>query len=71
VESALAGAKAEEREAFILSAIEGFTVKEIAAIAERPSREIEAHLLAARERLQQALPRSTPMRERLLRSKSA
>lgn len=71
VETALAGAKAEEREAFILNAIEGFTVKEIAAIAERPSREVEAHLLAARDRLQRALPRSTPMREHLLRSKSA
>ena len=71
VETALAGAKPEEREAFILSAIEGFTLKEIAAIAERPTREIEAHLLAARERLQRALPRSTPLREQLLRSKSA
>lgn len=71
IEAALAGAKPEEREAFILSAIEGFTLKEIAAIAERPTREIEAHLHAARERLQQALPRSTPMREQLLRSKSA
>lgn len=71
VETALAGASPEEREAFILSAIEGFTLKEIAAIAERPTREVEAHLLAARERLQRALPRSTPLRAQLLRSKSA
>jgi len=71
VETALQGARAEEREAFILNAIEGFTVKEIAAIAERPARAVEADLLAARERLQRALPRTTPMREHLLRSKSA
>lgn len=71
VETALAGAKPAEREAFILSAIEGFTLKEIAAIAERPTREVEADLLAARERLQRALPRSAPLREHLLRTKSA
>jgi RNA polymerase sigma factor (sigma-70 family) len=71
LETALRGARPEEREAFILSVIEGFTIKEIAAIAEKPPREIEAHLLAARERLQKALPQSTPWRDRLLHSRSA
>ena len=71
LETALRDAKPQEREAFILNAIEGFTVKEIAAIAERPAREIEADLTAARDRLQRSLPRATPMRERLLRSRTA
>ncbi len=71
VETALRGAKPEEREAFILNAIEGFTVREIAAISERPTTQVEANLLAARDRLQRALPRATPLRERLLRSKTA
>jgi RNA polymerase sigma factor (sigma-70 family) len=71
VETALRGAKPHEREAFILSAIEGFTIKEIAAIAERPAREVEADLAAARDRLQRSLPRATPLRERLLRSRTA
>ncbi len=71
LETALRDAKPQEREAFILNAIEGFTIKEIAAIAERPAREIEADLSAARDRLQRSLPRATPMRERLLRSRTA
>jgi len=71
VELALRGARPEEREAFILSAIEGFTIKEIAAIAEKPTTQVEANLLAARDRLQRALPQATPLRDRLLRSKTA
>jgi RNA polymerase sigma factor (sigma-70 family) len=71
LETALGGARPEEREAFILSVLEGFTVKEIAVIAEKPAREIEAHLVAARERLRKALPQSTPWRDRLLRSRTA
>jgi DNA-directed RNA polymerase specialized sigma24 family protein/ribosome-associated translation inhibitor RaiA len=71
VETALRGAKPHEREAFILNAIEGFTIKEIAAIAERPAPEVEADLTAARDRLQRSLPRATPLRERLLRSRTA
>lgn len=71
VETALRGAPREQREAFILSALEGFTVREIAAITERKAPQVEADLAAARDRLRKALPASTPLREKLLRAKSA
>jgi RNA polymerase sigma factor (sigma-70 family) len=71
VETALQGVKPEEREAFILSGIEGFTLKEIAAITEKPVKAVEGNLNAALEHLRKKLPAATPLREKLLHPKSA
>lgn len=71
VEGALKGGSREEREAFILYVIEGFTVREISAISDRQEDQVRAAIEAARRRLQKTLPVSH-WRERLLQhSKTA
>ncbi len=72
VERALLGAKREEREAFLLYAVEGFTPEEIAAISDRSLEQVRASVKAARDFLRQALPASVQLKETLLpRSKTA
>ncbi|HXZ29498.1 MAG TPA: sigma factor-like helix-turn-helix DNA-binding protein [Terriglobales bacterium] len=66
VESALRDARRQDREAFILFAIEGFTVEEIAAATDRTPEEVNLSLHAARARLQTRLPRSQVLRGRPL-----
>ncbi|MFB3813790.1 MAG: HPF/RaiA family ribosome-associated protein [Terriglobales bacterium] len=66
VEQSLRGAKAEDREAFLLYAIEGFTPEEIAVIGDRPVEQVRASILAAREHLRKALPVSDDFKEKLL-----
>jgi len=66
VEEALRGMPHEDREAFILYAIEGFTLEEIAAIADRKPEEIRASIIAAREGLQKSLPLANEFKEKLL-----
>jgi len=56
VDGALKGGQREEREAFILYAFEGFTVREIAAISDRMEDQVRAAIEAARHRLQKTLP---------------
>jgi len=56
VNGALKGGLREEREAFILYAFEGFTVREIAAISDRQDDQVRAAIEAARHRLQKTLP---------------
>ena len=66
IEAALLGARRQDREAFILFAIEGFTVEEIAAATDRSPEEVNRSLFAARARLQARLPRSQVVRGRPL-----
>ncbi len=66
VESALVRAPRLDREAFVLFAIEGFSVEEIAATTDRPPEEVRGSVAAAREFLQKALPVSRALREKLL-----
>jgi RNA polymerase sigma factor (sigma-70 family) len=66
IETALLGADREDREAFILFAVEGFTVEEIAATTDRTTKEVNQSLDAARTRLQSQLPRSQVIRGRPL-----
>lgn len=66
IESALLGARRQDREAFILFAVEGFTVEEIAAATDRSPEEVNRSLFAARARLQARLPRSQVVRGRPL-----
>jgi RNA polymerase sigma factor (sigma-70 family) len=56
VNGALKGGSREEREAFILYAFEGFTLREISAISDRKEDQVRAAIEAARHRLQQTLP---------------
>lgn len=72
VEAALLGATREDREAFILYAVEGFTIDEIAATTDRQAEKVRASIHAARERLRQQLPPTNVMRDKLLQhSKTA
>ena len=56
VEGALKGGSREEREAFLLYAFEGFTLREISAISDRQEDQVRAAIEAARHRLQETLP---------------
>jgi RNA polymerase sigma factor (sigma-70 family) len=66
VEAALLSARPEDREAFILSAIEGFTVSEIAVTTDRTNQEVRASIAAAREHLRENLRVPNPFKEKLL-----
>jgi ribosome-associated translation inhibitor RaiA len=55
-----------DREAFILNAVEGFTIEEIAAISERQPEEVRASIMAAREQLRKSPPVANRLRDKLL-----
>lgn len=59
--------KAEDREAFVLYALEGFTVEEIAKITDKSPDRIRKSIHHARERIQQKLPPQNELRRSLLR----
>lgn len=71
LENALKGASREERESFILYAIEGFTLREISAISERREDQVRSSIEAARQRLQKTLPISHWRDKLLQHSKTA
>jgi len=60
IESALRGVRPADREAFILHAIEGFSVEEITAITERGQEDVRISIAAAREHVR----RDSPIEER-------
>jgi RNA polymerase sigma-70 factor, ECF subfamily len=66
VEATLRDAGRDEREAFILYTIEGFTLEEIADITNRSMEEVRASIRKAREYLQRALPIKDPLKEKLV-----
>ncbi len=66
VETTLRDAGRNEREAFILYTIEGFTLEEIADITNRSVEEVRASIRKAREHLQLALPLKDPLKEKLV-----
>jgi ribosome-associated translation inhibitor RaiA len=63
---ALRSASDVDREAFILNAVEGFTIEEIAVISERKPEEVRASILAAREQLRKSPPVANRLKDRLL-----
>lgn len=72
VEMALRHAKAEDREAFILFTMEGFTTQEISVIAGRKPEEVRASITAARDLLRKNFPTSNKLKDRLVeQSRSA
>ncbi len=66
VESTLRDAGRNELETFILFTIEGFTLEEIADIANHSVEEVRAFIGKAREHLQRALPIKDPLKEKLV-----
>ena len=66
VEDALLGANRADREAFLLYAVEGFSLAEISAISDRNVDEVRQSILAARERLRKALPVRDEWKDKLL-----
>lgn len=68
VQYGLHAAAREDREAFILHAIEGFSLDEIAAITDRSLEQVERSIRAAREKLKQAVPIENPFKEKFLQT---
>jgi RNA polymerase sigma factor (sigma-70 family) len=56
VQLALDGAQRPDRESFILHAVEGFSVEEIAAITDRKADDVRASIATARERVRRSTP---------------
>lgn len=66
VERSLRDAGRDQREAFILYTIEGFTVEEIADITNHPPQQVRTDIRAAREHLQKALPMRDALKDKLV-----
>jgi RNA polymerase sigma factor (sigma-70 family) len=72
VQSALRGAKPEDREAFILFTLEGFTIRELSAITDRSEDAVRRSIRDARDTLKRGMPVSDPLKNRIVeRSKIA
>lgn len=72
VEMALRHAKPQDREAFILFTMEGFTTHEISVITSRKPEEVRASIATARDLLRKNFPTDSKLKDRLVEeSKSA
>jgi RNA polymerase sigma factor (sigma-70 family) len=70
LEQALRGASAEQREAFLLYAIEGFTLAEISDVTERSPERIKLSIASARALLMKRLPPSNVLKQKLIQHSS-
>ncbi|HMF90763.1 MAG TPA: RNA polymerase sigma factor [Candidatus Angelobacter sp.] len=59
--------KTEDREAFVLYTLEGFSVEEISRLAGRPAEDVRKSIQHVRERVQKKLPEENQYRRSLLR----
>ncbi len=66
VQSALTGTQRPDRDAFILYAIEGFSIEEISAIVERKPDEVRASITTVREHVRKAPSIANQFRDKLL-----
>ncbi len=66
VEASLVRTAPPDREAFVLYAVEGFSVEEIAAATDRRPEQVRASVSRARDHLKKDLPIPQALRERLL-----
>ena len=72
MQTALQDAKPEDREAFILFTLEGFTIRELSAITDRAEDDVRKSIRVAREKLKSGMPVSDPLKSRIVeRSKIA
>jgi DNA-directed RNA polymerase specialized sigma24 family protein len=58
--------QAQDREAFVLYTLEGFTVDEISRLAGRPAEQVRQSIHDARTHIQQKLPTQNQLRRSLL-----
>ena len=65
---ALLGTKTEDREAFLLYGIEGFTVDEISVISSRTGDAVRVSIKTAREHLKKNLPAPVALKDKLLQN---
>jgi RNA polymerase sigma factor (sigma-70 family) len=65
VHLALKGAAPEDRETFVLHALEGFSVEEIAAITDRKRDDVELSIGRAREKLRSGFAANNPFEKKL------
>jgi len=69
---ALGSAKREDREAFILFSMEGFTMNEIAVISNKTPEQVRASVAAARDHLRKSFPSTNKLKDKLVeQTKSA
>ncbi|MBZ5572207.1 MAG: hypothetical protein LAO09_10060 [Acidobacteriia bacterium] len=66
VQFALNGASRHDRESFILHAVEGFSVDEIAAITDRPPEEVRSSIASARKHVRSSVPIAGRFKDKLL-----
>jgi RNA polymerase sigma factor (sigma-70 family) len=66
IERALRGTRTQDREAFLLFTVEGFTVDEIVAISNRPQDAVRKSIQTAREYLRRHLPVASHLKDKLL-----
>ena len=66
VQFALQGASRQDREAFILHALEGFSIEEIASITDRKPEEVTGSIHQAREKLRHSFSVPNPFKDKLL-----
>lgn len=71
VQFALEGAHPVDREAFILYAIEGFSIEEIAAITDRKPEQVRSSIEKARDRVRQAPGMENRFKDKLLEQTTA
>lgn len=71
VQFALNGASREDREAFILHALEGFSADEIAAITDHRPEQVVQSIDRARKKLRHAFPAENPFKQKLLQHSGA
>ena len=64
VQYAMAGATPSDREAFILYAIEGFMIDEVAAITDRKTDDVLSSISLVRERLRRSPPIANHFRDK-------
>jgi RNA polymerase sigma factor (sigma-70 family) len=67
VQFALGAVSRDDREAFLLHALEGFSVEEVSVISGRPAEQIEQSIAATRSRLRKSAFISESFRTRLIR----
>ena len=71
VQFALESAAPTDREAFVLHALEGFSVEEIVAITDRKPEEVKQAISRAREQLRHAFPANNPFKNHQLQETGA
>jgi RNA polymerase sigma factor (sigma-70 family) len=70
LELALRGVAPEQRQAFVLYTIEGFTSNEVAQIVDRTPEQVKELIAATREQVVRKLPPSNVLKQRLIQRSS-